>query len=259
MVDSREQDLEALATALGGLADDVDLSDSSEGPTPDIDVVATLRALADDSGPPLPAAPEEAMPPLVVVAPERPPDTRAAILARARAAKAEKKRRAVQASSGLEPHEAAPPSGAPASSALVAMKPRHIVVPSAVLECIRSGLSAPFHGPHLQSALLGAARTCDDLGLGVDPDVARIVDHLCMHSQGSVETKGALAERLGVKRKTMDALLPAVATSVVVMDQVSRRKHEAAFSAAMKPLMYIDGCRYDETPMAVAKKTKKVG
>jgi len=248
-------DLDALAAQLVGLAADVGPDPLNEEPElhGGVDVRAALHGLrggssvavsvvaGDGVGPPGAALAEEGY--------------RVRNCRKAREAKEKKKRQKVQHIAAQNPRfdgGIADVGGRIVDRALpLAIMPAPVVVPSAVMHTIQRGLATPFGGPHLQAAIQEAVRGFDALQLPLDPCVGAIVDFTCKTSDGLVQTKGSLAERLGLSRAQVDKYLPVIADAIVVLDQTSRRKMEFFFSRALTPLMYVDACRYDETPMRV--------
>jgi len=248
-------DLDALAAQLVGLAADVGPDPLNEEPElhGGVDVRAALHGLrggssvavsvvaGDGVGPPGAALAEEGY--------------RVRNCRKAREAKEKKKRQKVQHIAAQNPRfdgGIADVGGRIVDRALpLAIMPAPVVVPSAVMHTIQRGLATSFGGPHLQAAIQEAVRCFDALQLPLDPCVGAIVDFMCKTSDGLVQTKGSLAERLGLSRAQVDKYLPVIADAIVVLDQTSRRKMEFFFSRALTPLMYVDACRYDETPMRV--------
>ena len=248
-------DLEAVAGLLSGIADDLNSPTSDDEPMDADDLDATLRAMrhdVPDAACPVPHHGDDPPEPPPAAEPANP---RAAILARARAAKAEKRLKALADARAAQVEGGTALGGS--EGVLVAgssAEPRRapIVVPSAILTCIDSRLTGPFQGPHLQAGVQSAARATAPRESAHGADVSKVVDFLCKSAEVPVETKGALAERLAVDRSTLDKMVPAMANAVLVLDQTSRRQHESAFRQDLEPLLFVDAARYDETPMKMS-------
>ena len=88
----------------------------------------------------------------------------------------------------------------------------------------------------------------------LDPDVVKLVDYLCKSSSGTLESKSSLSQRLDLTQARLDQLMPVLADVVHNLDVLARRKQELQINRFSTPLLYIDGCRYDETPMRVSTK-----
>ena len=250
MGDLSQEELDALAAQLGGIADDLELS-ASEDEAEDARMNATLRALRSDelaAAHPAPAGDQLGASAAVPLGP------RARNAQKAREAKALKKAQgigqAAHASGSIAPAASARPVAA--QQLLALQMPAHAVVPSALLHCISTGVMAPFIGPHLQGAVGHALRLHHTQGLAIDSQIAKIVDFMCRTSEGAAMTKKSLMEELGETQQSLDALLPAIANTVTIVDHALRRKHEKHFRSLAKPLLYVDACRYDETPMQMS-------
>ena len=78
-----------------------------------------------------------------------------------------------------------------------------------------------------------------------------MVERLCRSGNEVVETKSQVAAALGIDRRVaVDVLMPCLAGCLVNVDLMARQNAERAWARTLRPIMYLEGCRYDETPMA---------
>lgn len=184
---------------------------------------------------------------------QEPQNHRARNLARAREAKAKKRALALSEASRAQR------AGSASSSAIVPFRPtpqggQPIVVPTAILQTIESGKRAASGSPHLQAALHAALANFDANKQPVDEDVATIVQAYLKCESAKVETKDAFADRLGLKRMKVERVVPCVFDTLVVLELLWRRKVEQHFARFAQGLVYVDACRYDETPLFATTK-----
>lgn len=247
MAAGEEPDLEALAAMFADIAAGVpeELGEEEESEEHGMDIAACLVALGQA--------------PSGVVHGQAPPaeqeephfeNPRARNAWRARQALARKRQRLMEAKAApIVSH-----SNAAASSALALPQEGrplpHVRVPSGVLDSIRSGIAPTFAGPHLQAALHACLRLADAQRMPTDEVVGQLVQFACVESEGRVETTIAVAEKLGIDRGRVDRLMPASCSCLVNMEQLLQRRVELAMSGvALQKLVFVDGSRYDETPM----------
>ena len=73
---------------------------------------------------------------------------------------------------------------------------------------------------------------------------------LCAEGDDSINTKSAMYKRLGIESEKADRVWGMAANALVTIEQIERRKAEEwAARNLLQPLLYIDSCRYDETPL----------
>lgn len=251
MESGAERDFEAMAALFGDIAADV--PEEAEGEEQDeavvIDIAACLSALRqgvhDEASPVQLHPPEEEE--------EEPqfdnPRARNAWLARR--ALARKRMKLNESTTTTVARHAVASS---ASSAMVQTQPSlgapHVRVPTGVLDAIRVGVMAAFGNPHLQAALHACLRFAHAQGTPRDEVVDKLVQFCCVESEGQVQTKLAVASKLGVDQGKIDRLMPAICSCLVNMEQLVQRQAEIAMSgAASAKLVFVDANRYDETPM----------
>ena len=141
----------------------------------------------------------------------------------------------------------------PAPSSNMAIVP--VIVPRNILSTVVQGLSTPFGAPHLQSAMAAALQVWTAGAHKTDDNVISMVNELCSEGDGRCETKHALYKRLGVPQKKADQVWGMTANALVTIEQVERRAIEDQSARALaKPLLLVDSCRYDETPLPASAK-----
>ena len=259
MADLSEAELEALAASLADISDDVEIP-PPEDPPINVDVVACVRALnpdlvgsASSTGPPPPGGGVGAMGDEEL--PSDPKKRRAAI---ARLGKLRKKQQRLQ-EAGASARRDPEPNPAPSGSMQLVVHRQDVgpvTVQASILKTIESRLRTPFGGPHLQAAVRAALGAFVADASQQDADVVSIVQEMCMSADARCETKVALADRLGVDRGKVDRLAPLIADAIMISEQLARRRLEGVFSKAggPSPVLYIESCRYDETPMPATTK-----
>ena len=252
-VDGTELDLEGLAASLGGIAADVedeeeDEDDAEKELVPDFDVAACLRSLAVDGGADTMPAPSLEPP-----APEQPlvelhGRARNAQIAREALAR---KRARVQQAIGVS--ASAVVVAGPSSIAVVlaggASSPSHVVVPHAIMDTIRLGMVPLFGSPHLMDALSATIRHSHVHQMPKDPDVKTLVTQCLQESAGSVEAKISYAQQLGLDRMKVERIMGPLASCLINLGHMLQRRLEMLMINRWKPLVYVDGARYDETPL----------